>query len=474
MLNSEIIQILSAFDSKNWKRFQVYLESPYFNKREDLKLLAKVLQNALAKRATQPKLLGKQEVWQRVFPHTPYEDKAFRYLLSDLLEQAESFLAQEAWMEHPDNAKAWMYSRLRRLNRPERAAKKLPRATNWDLLDTDQDLAIHRVIQRYLKDELLKEVSESKVPFQQYLNQFSDGIVTELLRQGCDMLEHNRRSEHQAELPLLKLVLEDLTLRDGYNVAPTVRMWHLTYLLLRDQPEPGSKGVDYFHELFTYFYDVVDIPALYKRECWLYAGNFAFRKFNRGDWSLLPTVFRLFRDGLEKGILMDHGQINRATYSNTVLFGLLLEEWDWAEKFIHEYKQYLPLEIRENIWYHNLATMYFMKKDYQKVLETLQNVVYTDTFLNMDDRRLLLCSYYELKEWDALDSLLNSFGVWIRRSKEKQVIIESYKNLIKFTRRLIDIRTKDEKSKEALKEEIKQTGQVGAKRWLLEKLEELK
>jgi hypothetical protein len=236
LLNSEIIQILSAFDSKNWKRFQVYLESPYFNKREDLKLLAKVLQNALAKRATQPKLLGKQEVWQRVFPHTPYEDKAFRYLLSDLLEQAESFLAQEAWMEHPDNAKAWMYSRLRRLNRPERAAKKLPRATNWELLDTDQDLAIHRVIQRYLKDELLKEVSESKVPFQQYLNQFSDGIVTELLRQGCDMLEHNRRSEHHAELPLLKLVLEDLTLRDGYNVAPTVRMWHLTYLLLRDTP----------------------------------------------------------------------------------------------------------------------------------------------------------------------------------------------------------------------------------------------
>lgn len=474
MVNSEIIQILSAFDTKNWKRFYVFLESPYFNKREDLKLLAKVLQNAIAKQVTNPKLLSKQKVWEGVFSGTPYEDKAFRYLLSDLLEQAESFLAQEAWMEHPDNAKAWMYNRLRRMNRPERAAKKLPVVTNWDLIDTELALGLHQVMIRFKKDELMKGGHDKSNEYQQYLKQSSEQILLELIRQGCEAMEYNRRSGSQTEVPLLSFAINHLMNVDGHSGSSAVKMWYLTYQLLRDQPEPGAKGVDLFHELFTYFYEIDDIPALYKRECWLYAGNFAFRRFNKGDWSLLPTVFRLFRDGLERGVLMDHGQIDRATYSNTVLFGLLLEEWVWAEKFIHEYKKYLPVDIRENTWYHNLATMYFMKKEYQKVLETLQNVVYTDTFLNMDDRRLLLCSYYELKEWDALDSLLLSFNSWLRRTKNLGVYYNIYSNLIKFTKKLVDIQNKDIAAKMALRNEIENTKQVGAKRWLLEKIDELK
>ncbi|MEO6039905.1 MAG: hypothetical protein ABIQ93_15940 [Saprospiraceae bacterium] len=131
---------------------------------------------------------------------------------------------------------------------------------------------------------------------------------------------------------------------------------------------------------------------------------------------------------------------------------------------------YLPDNERDNTYRHNLATLFFKQKQFEKVLETLQSVRFTDSLHDLNDRRLLLCSYFELGEWAALDSLLDSFSIWLRRAKNLGYLRELYTNLVKFTRRLVDVQHQPQAAKEKLWQDILASKNVVAKDWLLEKV----
>ncbi|MEO0875125.1 MAG: hypothetical protein AAFY48_11010, partial [Bacteroidota bacterium] len=82
--------------------------------------------------------------------------------------------------------------------------------------------------------------------------------------------------------------------------------------------------------------------------------------------------------------------------------------------------------------------------------------------------------YYELDEFDLLDSHLDSFEVFLKRRKDftadrKQIYIW----LIKYTRRLTRIIPGDKKALQKLKEDIQSTKGVVNANWLLQKIEEM-
>jgi len=85
---------------------------------------------------------------------------------------------------------------------------------------------------------------------------------------------------------------------------------------------------------------------------------------------------------------------------------------------------------------------------------------------------LLIFTYYELDETDALESLLQAFKMYIRR--EKSLTIDrkdTYLNLIKFTLNLMKLTYKDKDKLTKLKTEITNTKGVVSKPWLLEKID---
>ena len=52
---------------------------------------------------------------------------------------------------------------------------------------------------------------------------------------------------------------------------------------------------------------------------------------------------------------------------------------------------------------------------------------------------MLLRIYFELGEYDALESLLDSFATYLRRQQDLGYHREHYRNLIHFVRRLLNI-----------------------------------
>ena len=87
---------------------------------------------------------------------------------------------------------------------------------------------------------------------------------------------------------------------------------------------------------------------------------------------------------------------------------------------------------------------------------------------------MLLKTYYELDEWNPLSSLLDSFSIYLRRNKqiprEKK---QQYLNVLRFTRKLSFLAPYDKKGLQKLKDQINNCKALAAKKWLLEKVEEM-
>jgi tetratricopeptide (TPR) repeat protein len=145
-------------------------------------------------------------------------------------------------------------------------------------------------------------------------------------------------------------------------------------------------------------------------------------------------------------------------------------EFEWAEQFLQDFKKYLPARERENLFKYNLAMFYFRRNDYPKAMQLLQEVTLKDVLHNLDARRVLMRIYYELGEFDALDSLLESFKIFLHRQKDLSYHRQSYLNLIKFVKKLLQTNLLDKKEREILRGQILETTELTERDWLLGQL----
>ncbi len=89
---------------------------------------------------------------------------------------------------------------------------------------------------------------------------------------------------------------------------------------------------------------------------------------------------------------------------------------------------------------------------------------------------MLLVSYFEMSEMDALESLLESFKNLVYRQKDIGYHRGNYLNLIRFTHQLLRLHPSDDSARLKLEQRILDTGHVAEKEWLLRKVrgEEMK
>ena len=216
------------------------------------------------------------------------------------------------------------------------------------------------------------------------------------------------------------------------------------------------------------------IPPNEIRNIYLYAINYCIKRLNSGERHFIREAFELFRSALENETLFEEGILSSFTYKNITRLGMALNEDKWVEQFLEDYKKYLHPRERENTWRYNLAFFYFQQEKYKDAMQLLLRVEFKDMLNNLDARRMLLKSYFELGEYNALDSLLDSFARYIHRQKETGYHRENYLNLIRFVKKIIHTRGEDKNNWQLIKKEINSTTRIAEREWLLEKLKTAK
>jgi hypothetical protein len=168
----------------------------------------------------------------------------------------------------------------------------------------------------------------------------------------------------------------------------------------------------------------------------------------------------------------DYMQAN--LFRNIFYTAVVLKKFGWAEKFADKYSGYLLPEQRVYMINYTRAILDFERNNFESALENISKVNYTFFVFKFEAKVLMLKIYYEMRLFDAAESLIDSFSHFLSKNKiVSSIYREQFMNFLRFLKALIrcansgkpGIRTELHE----LKKKIEQTPSVINKSWLLEK-----
>jgi len=304
------------------------------------------------------------------------------------------------------------------------------------------------------------------------LQEVSDNLdifyIVNKLQQSCAIYSYQNVYKQEYDIHMVDAVLAHLK-HKKYD-EPLINLYYYGLLSLRD------------HENEEHFFQLKALlgqhPSLPKRDIQglhAIARNFSIKRVNMGDQRFFKELFDLYQIGLESDILLnDKGMLSPSVFKNIIAVGLKSQEYRWVERFIEKHIRFLEEQQRESYYNYGLGKLYFSKNNYNRVIRYLSQVEYNDVFMMMDTKTLLLKTYYELDEFDALDALLESFKQLINWKKILAYHRTNYQNIIRLTRKLLHVPAYDQKKREAMHKEISDCEILTERKWLLDKLEELR
>lgn len=469
MKQSGLVEVFKVLSKKDLRALEKYVHSPFFNKRDDVIKLFKYLRKLHP--FTTNKGLEKRSIYRVVFPERAYDDKILGYAFSFLLKNIKGYLAYQEMIENPINQHTQLCKALRKkgakrvLERELKVAEKL--LADQPLRNADYHFYQYQISSEHYGLKLGNSRDLEKT-FQQMSERFSHYFITNRLRIGSAALTYKSISLPESESLLLDDILKHVEQHD-YSHVPAISIYYHTFKALS-----VKESTSYFFELRKlikkHFHCFSNQEI---RDIYVLTINYCIRQSNAGQDEFLETLFEIYKDGLENGVFIQNNSISRFTYKNIVMAGLLTKNFNWVEQFLYDYKDKIEIKYRENTFNYNLAILYYRKPDYGKAMTLLQQAEFNDPLLNLNARRMLLTIYYTEKEYDALQSHLDSFKNYIYRHKELGYHRSFNLNLIKFTRKLLQLKP-DKNAIDKLKKEVSETQEIAEKSWLLEQIENFK
>jgi hypothetical protein len=470
MQQTKLNDYLATMSVYELNRFLKYINSPFYNEDERLKSFVTLLL-PFAKTKTMH-LIQELDVWKQVFGNTRFNRGKFVRLLSDTVKKAEHFLItdryqQQREMQHSAQLEIMNERKLLK-HIPENLA--LAERKHAAIITRDSDFYYRHFLLQQQKNLFLENKDQRSAEKNLYdvVHSLDTWYFSQKLKYSAAVLHYKNFLVVEGELPLLNEILRlaDNPLFD----VPGIQIYRYIILSFIE-----ADNETHYSKLKTLLFENTH---LFKKEevknMLVFAMNYCITRINYGKSDYLNDILLLYKYALQNDLLLEDGLLSQWDYKNIMTTALRVKDFKWAEKFLADYKLKLPKADRSNAYTFNLARYHFAQRNYDSVLQLLQDVKYNDIFYQLDSKTTLLKTYYELGEDLPLDSLKDSFRVLLRR---KRLITpqqrENYQNLVKFTIRLYKMDVKDKKAFNTLKNEITATVNIADKSWLIEKLAEL-
>ena len=474
MFSDKLLTLLQTFSRRQLNRMRKFLQSPYFNEQESPVRLFDICDQALREGPEAVAVLDKESVWRQLYPGKRLDEAQLRRLSSELTQLGMQFLAQEHRQDHPVGD--WL-SLQRRLERPElhkhlaAVERQLQRYFEDATEPSDRFYLEHfllnwNVFNRASKLAATVGYMDKLRPADYYLDCFY--LLQKLKLYVAGLSYRNIRSTEQ-HMELMPGFWDFLNSERFFDV-PILQIYRRVILCLeqRDQEE-HFKGLMADLEQWGEQLAREDL-----RECYHIAQNYCALKINEGKTAYYREAFQVFNKMMDRGVLLEDGQIAEGFFKNIITTGLRVDEFAWVEQFIQQYSDYLPASIRENARSYNLANAYSFQHRYDKVIELLAGVEYSDVTYALGAKLILLRTYYETGEYLALDSLIESFRIYLRRNKLiSKSVFREYVNFLNAVKKLTNLQGASQAEIDRQRQKVLDNPAIVSKKWLLEKFDAL-
>lgn len=472
MKQFKILIALSSIDIYERNAYLKFVKSDFFNGNQTLIDLATLYIDYL-KTGTQH-LLSKDLIWEEIFTGS-YDDKKLRYANSELLKLFEKYRFY-AYLETQKFTKdVQQFISIVELDETklyESKRKKITktfeetrvRDSEYFLEKFHFEKAVYQLNVTNQKDHAKQVANLNIINSSDALDTF---YAIEKLKLYSNLLTWKRIYKVDSNIDFIELVMR-------YSRSKwTDSAYVMTILSIVDMQikQSNESYYDYKDQLIN---NLDLIKPLDLREFFEAGFNFCIARTNRGDTSFQKEALELYKLSIDRRLMILDDRISRAAFNNIVYFALKEDESEWATDFIYKYSPYLNDYERESTKSYSLARVAYVSDDFKSAIRHLSNVEFTSVVTTINAKVMQLFSYYELKEENALDSLINSFRVYLNREKTiSNNRKTSYKNLLQFLKKIVHVNPNDKAKIKKLREEIENNENVASKSWLVEKVGEL-
>lgn len=457
-------EIIAGLNPLERKEAGFFLDSPFFNKREDVKKLYRILSNAIKQGGEVPQ---REEVFAKIYPELKYDDQKMRLVISYLLKLMEQYLVQVEIKKQPLGQPHYLLSayRQRKFNRHFQIALKQvdKRLSNQPFRHPEFCMEKYWVeMERY---EFLSTAGRTQeLNLQAVEDELTAATVAFKLRHFCMLRSHEAVFNTQYEVAFQEEILKAAS-SEKMQSTPAIKLYYYCYQALFSEASNDGNFLKFKDLLLE---SVQLFPRGEMRGLYLSAINFCIKKINQNIELYYREAHELFRSGLESGLLIEKGRIDRFTYNNIVGLSIRIPEvWEWVEWFVEEYRDYLEPEHREPYFSLSSARLEFARKNYDAALVYLQKADYRDLINNLVAKTIQMKIYFEKDEYELLETHLRSMHMFIRRNRKLGYHRENWTNIVKYTRKLMEVNPFDGTAIQSLKEEIKAEEILTEKEWLL-------
>lgn len=472
MKDSKLFVLLRTLSADEMRWLNKFVKSPFHNSNQHVVHLYELL------RKHHPELphpkLSKEALFKKLFPKASFDIQRLRLVMHRLAKQVEAFLVAMRLREQSFEQDKLLVAELSRRNTFELFQKK----TKELLQQLEEKPFRDRQYYKH-REELYLQWYRHPVT-----NKQAVGMGT--LYMAMDNLDaYFSLSKIQLSAALqerAKTLAEEYEVRYfeevraiGQTSFESPNLLFLLYSsLIKLQMAPDDHAL--YEKVAGLFLKVLPrIRKVEKQDILRILINFTSRQLNRGNEDYLIKTFNWYRTGLDANFLLFNNELTENTFSNIVKLGGHCQEFEWTEKFIHDYEGYLDEQIRKDAVTISLGALRFSQKDYFKTVELLANHRFQKTYQFLSAKTLILRSYLELytvdnSYFDLLVAQTNNFEKYIRNNKSiSPSKAEAYLSFAKFIRKIA--KTKFEtKKKERLAAQIMETKNLMLKRWLIRKI----
>ncbi|MCB0596176.1 MAG: hypothetical protein H6557_22515 [Lewinellaceae bacterium] len=466
MQDSKLWQLITKFDGIMLREAERVAYSPYFNRKEHLQKLWGHLKEILEDGLLFPE---PESAFQAAFPGLAFKEQKLRVAMSELYQLLLQYLAHKEMAQEPELNLLYQARALRRLGLDGQARFELQRAQQASERSPFRH-AEHYLLAHEIQKEEYRFSNRAAPTEDATLQSLSDSLdlayMSAKLRQACLMIAHRSVYPSSSEVGFMETAIRYIEAA-GLIQEPSVALYYHCYLALRHDGEEAR---------FISFKQLLiqqggAFPSAEVRDLYLLAINYCIRKVNEGQERYFGEIMELYKEGLKAGHLLDNGRLSRFTYHNIVATALRTRDYDWAERFIHDYRNALSREYRESSFSFCLARLEYTRKRFDEALPLLQKANYRDPLLNLAAKTLLMKIYYESQEMNLLDAHLDAMRNYIRRKRVIGYHRENYLNITRYAQKLSSLNPFDQRAIAQLYEAIRREEVLTEKLWFEEQLE---
>lgn len=466
MNNNKLIRVFNSLTAEEVRLFKRLLESKMFNQNAEVLALFNYLRFQTAR--DKPRLT-KEQVHNKLFPGTPYKEKHIRDIISYLFKALEKFLSLNEYYNDNGRELLDLCKAYRKRSLPKLFETSINKA-NKLIENGKRDVEYHEYNFRLQWEEYQATFVRKGRTKANNLQQVSDRLdinyFANRLRQCCIMLSHQSVYNINYDMGLVNDVIREVKRKELLHI-PAISIYYYGYLALTN-----IENLQYFKALqksLNTSVELFDINEM--KDIYLLAINIGIKNLNRGNLEFISVLLEIYKSGVENRILLTNDKIGPFTYKNITALALRVKQFDWAEEFINNFRHSIESSNNEALYSYNLAKLNYEKKEYEEALSLLLNTSSTgDLYVSLDIKILRSRIYYEQKDLDALQNVVESFKIFIRRSKIISYHKTSYSNFLNCLVKLIATNPYDKEEKSKLQSEIEELQPLPDKYWFLQQL----